>query len=85
MFHSCREPKMRVEFHFSDNLDQNMKSPVLWYKASQIVWWMKTWGGQGEFVASKERCDAPSCSPPQGKEPDVDEATKDKIKEVHHY
>lgn len=36
-------------------------------------------------MASKERCDAPVCSPPQGREADVDEAPKDKLKEVHHY
>lgn len=32
-------------------------------------------------MASKERCDAPVHSPPQGEEPDVDGATKDELKE----
>lgn len=49
-------------------------------KACKHVGW-----GRGELVASKERCDAPVRSSPQGREPDVDEAPKDKLKEVHHY
>lgn len=58
---------------------ENVKRLVIWPKAKRQSLM------DGEFVASKERCDAPVRSPPQGKEPDVDEATKDEWKEVHHY